>query len=306
MSTPTPIRRPRAVAASLLALSVASALAAGQAAPKRAADAARPREAAVLAVLGRELDGRRPKWFWLTRMVRRPEHDGGHIALEDPNTCGTSTGGNLDPARAQDLIAKLGAAFGAKAPFEIDPKLLPMVAFDSFTPLAAVAVEAVERLNAASEGEDVDLSLLESGSIDVWPLPTARDAAGHDDAKIVAGGAARLERARKLRFDVRADAKGAGAAKRGRETEVAGAVRPTAGHVALLFVPILPTTDLAGTGMPTFTLHVKQGDVAADSTSALVWLPSTFDARQPFTVEVALGPGVWSFGEQLFATAPDR
>jgi hypothetical protein len=74
----------------------------------------------------------------------------------------------------------------------------------------------------------------------------------------------------------------------------------------LLFVPIHPTADLAGTGIPTFSIRVVQGGVTATSTSAMVWLPSAFDALRPFTVEVDFGPGVWTFGRKLFATAADR
>ena len=34
-------------------------------------------------------------------------------------------------------------------------------------------------------------------------------------------------------------------------------------------------------------------------------IDSPFDALRPFTVEVDFGPGVWTFGEQILATAPD-
>jgi len=319
VSTPTSIRRPRAAAASLVALAVAGAFAAGQAAPpkpaptapstgapKSAPAAARVREAAVLAILGRELDGRRSGWFWRSRLVRLPEPDGGRVVPEILITCGNSMGGNVKAERALDLAAKLGDAFGAKCVLDVDEKQLPIMDGDTFTPLAAVAVDAVARLNAASDGEDVDLSLLATGSMDVWPLPKAREVAGREDPTVVAGGAARFESAKTMRFECRPDAKGAGAAKRGRKYEPDGALRSTAGRVALLFVPIHPTTDLAGTGTPTFSIRVVQGGVTATSTSAMVWLPSAFDAQRPFTVEVEFGPGVWTFGEQLLATAPDR
>jgi len=215
-------------------------------------------------------------------------------------------GGNVKAAQALDLAAKLGAAFGAKCVLDVDETLLPIMDGDTFTPLAAVAVEAVARLNAANDGEDVDLSLLATGSMDVWPLPKAREVAGREDPTVVADGVARFETAKKLRFECRADAKGVGAAKRERTFEPDGALRPTAGHVVLLFVPIHPTADLAGTGIPTFSIRVVQGGVTATSTSAMVWLPSAFDALRPFTVEVDFGPGVWTFGRKLFATAADR
>ena len=295
-----------------VALAVASTLAVGQAAPhappvspapasppSRNAKpaAARPREAAVLAVLDRELDARRSGWFWRSRLVQRPESEGGRVVPDIRPTCGNSMGGNVKAAQALDLAAKLGAAFGAKCVLDVDEKLLPIMDGDTFTPLAAVAVEAVARLNAASDGEDVDLSLLATGSMDVWPLPKASE---------FAGGVARFESAKKVRFECRPDAPGVGAAKRWRTFDPDGALRATAGRVALLFVPIYPTTDLAGTGMPTFSTRVVQGGVTATSRSAMVWLPSAFDALRPFTVEVDFGPGVWTFGEKLFATAPDR
>jgi hypothetical protein len=307
--------------ASVAALAVASSLAVGQAAPpapptspapqptpSREAKpaAAGPREAAVLSVLARELDGTSSFWFWRSMLVQQSARDGGHVVPEIPISCGNSMGGNLDATRALELVAKLGAAFSAKAPFEVDEKRLPIMDGDTFTPLAAVAAEAITRLNAANDGEDVDLSLLLTGSMDVWQLPKAREVAGREDPTVVAGGAARFESAKSLRFECRADAKGAGAAKRGRTYEPDGALRSTAGHVALLFVPIYPTTDLAGTGTPTFSIRVVQGGVTATATAAMVWLPSSFDALRPFTVEVDFGPGVCTFGEQLLATAPDR
>ena len=307
--------------ASVVALAVASPLAVGQApllapsaspasAPPPPRDAkpaaARPREAAVLAVLARELDGRRSNWFWRSKLVRQPEAKGGRVVPEIPITCGNSMGGNVKAERALDLAAKLGDAFGAKCVLDVDEKQLPIMDGDTFTPLAAVAAEAVAKLDATCDGEDVDLSLLLTGSMDVWPLPKAREVAGREDPTVVAGGATRFESAKNLRFECRPDAKGAGAAKRGRTYEPDGALRATAGRVALLFVPIHPTTDLAGTGTPTFSIRIVQGGVTATSTSAMVWLPSAFDAQRPFTVEVDFGPGVWTFGEQLLATAPDR
>jgi len=309
------------VFASVTALAVASALAVGQASPPtppysptpsspppRDAKpaAARSREAAVLAVLARELDGGRSNWFWHSKLLKQPEAKGGRVVPEIPITCGNSMGGHVEAERALDLAAKLGDAFGAKCVLDVDEKQLPIMDGDTFTPLAAVAVDAVARLNAANDGEDVDLSLLATGSMDVWPLPKAREIAGREDPTVVAGGAVRFEAAKQLRFECRPDAKGAGAAKRGRTYEPDGALRPTAGRVALLFVPIHPTTDLAGTGTPTFSIRVVQGGVTATATSAMVWLPSAFDALRPFTVEVDFGPGVWTFGEQLLATAPDR
>jgi hypothetical protein len=296
--------------ASVAALVVASAVAVGQASPPAPrpspAPAAHPREAAVLAVLARELDGGRSNWFWRSRLLKQPEAKGGRVVPEIPITCGNSMGGNVEAERALGLAAKLGDAFGAKCVLDVDEKQLPIMDGDTFTPLAAVAVEAVARLNAASDGEDVDLSLLATGSMDVWPLPKAREVAGREDPTVVAGGAARFESAKQLRFECRPDAPAVGAAKRGRTYERDGALRPTAGRVALLFVPIHPTSDLAGTGTPTFSIRVVQGGVTATATSAMVWLPSSFDARQPFTVEVDFGPGAWTFGEQLLATAPER
>ena len=294
--------------ASVAALVVASAIAVGQTSPPRDAKpaAAHPREAAVLAVLARELDGGRSNWFWRSRLLKQPEAKGGRVVPEIPITCGNSMGGNVEAERALGLAAKLGDAFGAKCVLDVDAKQLPIMDGDTFTPLAAVAVEAVARLNAASDGEDVDLSLLATGSMDVWPLPKAREVAGREDPTVVAGGAARFESAKQLRFECRPDAPAVGAAKRGRTYERDGALRPTAGRVALLFVPIYLTSDLAGTGTPTFSIRVVQGGVTATATSAMVWLPSSFDARQPFTVEVDFGPGAWTFGEQLLATAPDR
>jgi len=302
--------RPRGVVLAVAALVGTGAFLSGQAAPPSAPSAApraaRPREAAVLAVLDRELDARRSGWFWRSRLVQRPESEGGRVVPDIRPTCGNSMGGNVKAAQALDLAAKLGAAFGAKCPLDVDEKLLPIMDGDTFTPLAAVAVEAVAKLDAACVGEDVDLSLLATGSMDVWPLPKARDASGRVDPSIVPGGGGRFESAKHVRFECRADAPGTGAEKRGRTPEPDGALRSTAGRVALLFVPIYATTDLAGTGMPSFALRVTQGDLAASSSSAMVWLPSSFDAKRPFTVTADLLPGVWSFGSQLLCTAPDR
>ncbi len=191
------------IARPFAALAVASALALGQAAPPSPAPAPKPaprpaprdvkpdpahaREAAVVAVLARELDGRCSNWFWGSTRAKPPDAKGARGRLVIPATCGTGIG-ELPATRAQDLIGKLGAVYGAKCDLAVDVKQLPAMGGETFTSLACVAADAVARLNEVCDGEDVDLSLLFAGALDRWPLPPARDGAGRVVAAVVAGG----------------------------------------------------------------------------------------------------------------------
>jgi hypothetical protein len=296
---------------------LAVAQVAGPAPAPPAPELARPREAAVLALLSKELDGRRAGWFFRSRLVREPAGQdpaasaaAGRVVPKIPITCGNSMGGDLTAERMTDLARKLVAAFdgpaiGSVPRIAFDEKDYPVMDGDTFTPLAAVAADVVAKLNDARDGEDVDLSLLLGEAVDAWPMPAAKNLDGDVERTVVAAGVSEFALPTTLRFEVRPDAKGAGSAPRKEPVEVKGAVRSTSGRVALLSFPAYPTSDPAGTGLPKLTLRVLQPATRSDasSSSAMVWLPSTFDAAKPFDVEISFGAGVWTWGKRLLATA---
>jgi hypothetical protein len=276
----------------------------------------RPRETAVLSILQQELDGRQAGWFWRSRLVREQAGESVSYVPKIPITCGNSMGGNVTREQVGELVAKLAKTYPAGAKLDLgalgaDESKLPIMDGDTFTPLAAVALDAVSRLNAAHDGEDVDLSLLATESMDVWPLPPGKDAAGRVEASIAAG-VSEFKVETLLRFTCRPDAPHAGAAPRnheGEKGEVDGPVRSTKGRVALLFVPAYATSTPDGTGIPTLTIRVRQdGELLTPSPAktSMVWLPSTFDAAKPFEIEATFSAGVWTWGRNVRVTAPDR
>jgi hypothetical protein len=300
----------------LLPLAIVLSAATAQSDPaKPAPHAARPRESAILSVLQHDLDWRRSGWFWRSWLEREQVGDSAlDTALLLPQirpTCGNSMGGSVTQAQIDALVTRLARAFdpaGTKPEIAFDEKKFPIMDGDTYTPLSTVAVDVVERLNATHDGEDVDLSLLASSWMDVWPLPPAKSVAGRVEPS-VARGICEFKVETILHFSCRPDATGAGAAQRERfgKEKVEGPVRSTKGRVALLLFPAYAngTSD----GMPTLSIQVGQGGeliTPSPVAATMIWLPSTFDAGKPFEIEATFSPGAWTWGQQVHVTAPDR
>jgi hypothetical protein len=285
--------------------------------PAAASSKPRSREAEVLKVLHGELDGRTATWFWRSRLVREQVGPTTRVLATIPITCGNSLGGFVPSARLADLEKQLIIAFtGRPGPstLAIVERDYPVMDGDTFTPLAAFAVDVVGHLDDRLEHEDeqdrerVDLTLLTSTSMNAWPLPPARNSKGGTESSVIGGGVSEFADETKLVFDCRPDARGSGWGARQLPVVVKEGVRTTAGQVVLLGLPFHPTTDPAGQGIPTMVARVfRPGttEPVAVATSPMIWLPSSLDVAQPFRVEVVFGPGVWTWGHHVLATAPD-